>query len=51
MPKRTGVLKRIVLDEAEADELLDLLEEVEAETPSTPPATLETNIQLQLNFQ
>ena len=40
-----------LLDEAEADELLDLLEEVEAETPSTPPATLETNIQLQLNFQ
>ena len=40
-----------LLNETGADDLLDLLEEVVSETPTAPPATLETNIQLQLNFQ
>ena len=50
--RRTGAEDSgAMFDEANADELLDLLEEVVTETPQAPPATLETNIQLQLNFQ
>ncbi len=50
--RRTGAEDSgAVFDEANPDELLDLLEEVVTEAPQAPPATLETNIQLQLNFQ